>query len=607
MKIDISKAKMSMKAYILKAKWIQALIPLVVLTLYFITFSWFLSWLLPEDAVNVNAVFAKRMWKYSLILAAGLYLIFFVLFKIKKGNKLTFENSIEKFYAGDSILILLPLTPIVQYIINNQDILSPLGSLYVLAVFMIFAVLFIIVIPTLLGVVGSTKTLIILGLAFTFIITNMASLSAQFHWFEQGSLKIQLALFSAIFFVSWILYNLNGRKILYIVIAICFLTNSAIQLASGDGAKSMVNSTDNRTESALNSSNNNTKSWLSSTGNKLVELVGSKKPLSTPNIYLLIYDSYVINETMLAYGIDNSAQEKYLKNLGFKLYPHTYSVGSNSISTMSRTLNASTEFYGIARRGTSGDGITQNLLKAYGYETYGVFPNDYYYQGIGSSYDFSFSKASIFLPKLFLNAIFMGEFRFDVGFDSLTYKKYIEYKSSILESVPNKPRFVYMHTYYPGHSQNSGACLPNETELFRERLVKANDEMKQDIETISRIDPGALIIVAGDHGPDLTKNCYLTGGDYDISEISRLDIQDRFGTFLAIKWPDDNISKYDDITVLQDLFPATFAYLFQDDKLLEAKVASTTLDGGAISGASVTNGIIHGGINDGEPLFMDQR
>jgi hypothetical protein len=101
--------------------------------------------------------------------------------------------------------------------------------------------------------------------------------------------------------------------------------------------------------------------------------------------------------------------------------------------------------------------------------------------------------------------------------------------------------------------------------------------MKQDVETIIQNDPGAIIIVAGDHGPYLTKNCHNTGRHYDISEISRLDIQDRFGTFLAIKWPTEEFSQYDDITVLQDVFPVVFAYLFDDCTFLEAKVEPNTV------------------------------
>ena len=102
----------------------------------------------------------------------------------------------------------------------------------------------------------------------------------------------------------------------------------------------------------------------------------------------------------------------------------------------------------------------------------------------------------------------------------------------------------------------------------------------------------------------LTKNCFELSGIYDISEITRLDIQDRYGTFLAIRWPTQGFEEYDDIVVLQDLFPAVFAYMFQDPNLLEARVDPVTVQNDAISEAKVIDGIIEGGINDGEPLFI---
>jgi hypothetical protein len=572
-------------------------IPLTILTLYFVSLSFFLSWLITEYTVYVNGVFVEYAWKYCLILAAISYLIFFVIFKTTKGNKLMFEDSIEKVRAIDFILVLLPLAPVVQYIVNNQDILSPSGSLCILAVFVAFSLLFVIGIPALLGIVGrakklrrfgiagSTKTLMFFGVAFTFMITNMASFSAIYHWFREGNLVIQLGIFIAIFLAGRLLYsNQIGRKFLYFFVVIFFIAGLAFQLTPhGSSTTSPVSTNES---------------------NKLVELVGSRKPLSTPDIYLLIYDSYAIDEAMLGYGINNTAQEEYLEGLGFKLYPHTYSVGADSIASMSRVLQASTEYYGNERRGVSGDGIVQNLLKSFGYETYGVFESDYFFQGIGSSYDFSFPKATASTYKLVVKAIFMGEFRFDVQFDQPSREQFVEYKISTFQNLPNEPKFVYAHDSLPDHSQTSGACLPNETELYRERLIQANYQMKQDVETIIQNDPGAIIIVAGDHGPHLTKNCIGTGGDYDISEISRLDIQDRLGTFLAIKWPTEDFSEYDDITVLQDIFPAIFAYLFKDARLLEAKVEPNTLNPFSISGAQVKNGIIYGGINDGEPLFI---
>jgi hypothetical protein len=269
---------------------------------------------------------------------------------------------------------------------------------------------------------------------------------------------------------------------------------------------------------------------------------------------------------------------------------------------MSRVLNASTEFFGDKRRGVSGDGIIQNTLRGFGYETYGLFSNDYNFLENDPTYDFSIPERSS-SPEILIRAILMGEFRFDVGFNIQPREQFVETKQSIFESVSGAPVFIYMHSFLPGHSQNSGACLSDETDRFNIRLTSANLEMQQDIKKIIDNDPESIIIVAGDHGPYLTKNCTRLKGVYEVSEISRLDIQDRFGTFLAIRWPTQDFEKYDDITVLQDLFPAVFAYLFNDERFLELKIEPSTIS----PIVTVRNGIIYGGINDSEPLFVADK
>ncbi len=574
-----------MKASTLKGVWTQGIIPLAVLSVYFFAFSLILSWASPEYPRNVNAVFVERAGKYSLMLTAVALLIYVVFGKAETAAKPILKHRGEKLSPGDLLLVLLPIAPVVQHIINNQDILSPSGSLYVLAVFLVLSLLLVIVIPGLLGRVGSTKTLMLLGMTFGFFLTNMASFSARYNWLEEGSLKTQLLLFCAIFLTGWLLYrNLIGRKFLYSFVAVFFAVNTLVQFVPEERTET-VKSIDSE--------------------NRLTALIGSATPPVAPNIYLLVYDAYVINETMLEYGIDNSDQEEYLKTKGFTIYPRTYSVGAYSVSTMSRTLNVSREYYGDARRGVSGDGTVQNLLRSFGYEVYGIFRRDYFFRGIGSSYDFSF-PAEQATHKLLAKAILMGEFRFDVEFDSPSPEQFREYTLRTFENISHRPRFVYMHNCLPGHSQNSGKCLPDETELFRERLIAANYQMREDIDTITLNDPGAIVIVAGDHGPYLTKNCYITRGHYDISEITRLDIQDRFGTFLAIKWPTEGFTEYDSITVHQDIFPAIFAYLFQDRRLLSARIETSTFNRHMVSGAAVKNGIILGGINDGEPLFLSR-
>jgi hypothetical protein len=337
-------------------------------------------------------------------------------------------------------------------------------------------------------------------------------------------------------------------------------------------------------------------------GSKLNSLIGNSVPKYTPNIYLLVYDSYVSNETMLAYGINNNDQEDYLIGQGFKLYPHTYSISSSTISSIGSVLDVST--HGNNRQAVAGDSVVHRIVKRLGYDTYGVFTSDYFFQGYDSSYDYTSPEFITQSYKYLISAVLIGEFRFDIEINNQTHDQYVEEKRNILSDISDEQVFIYAHSNLPSHSQNSGVCLPDETELFHNKLTKANLEIREDIEMIINHDPGAIIIIAGDHGPYLTKNCYNTAGEYETSEITRLDIQDRYGTFLAIRWPTEGYEKYDDIEVLQDIFPAIFAYLYSDARILESKIVPITINNITISGASVNNGIIVGGIDDGEPLFL---
>lgn len=563
----------------------RLLVPLALFVLYSALFSYFSGRLLPD---GVNYYFTTRSWKYASIILAVMCLVFIVLLVTSKGGKFAPRPMNKRLSSGDFLLIFLPLTPVVQYIINNQDILSPLESLSVLVFFILLSGIFILAIPAFLGLVGSTRASMVLGLAFVYTLINMASLSRYFSWHKRGSLKIEWGFMMGVFTIIWLFYYFKNQKPLHLLIVLSFVANSAVQLISQMG----------EVEENL----------LPVAENQLLTLVEHKRksPKITPNIYLLLYDAYVSNETMLAYGIDNNSQEEYLKEMGFELYPHTYSVDGQTNKTMSRVLNASTKFYGEDRKAVSGDGIVQNILKYFGYQTYGVFSSDYFFTSNGSSYDFSIpEKSSAAIPLV--NAIFMGEFRFDLGFKQQPREQFLASKQKIFQGNFDQPVFVYMHSNYPGHSQNSGACRPNETELYQERLTIANTEMQQDVNTLISHDPESIIIVAGDHGPYLTKNCLNTREEYDISEISRLDIQDRYGTFLAIRWPAPGFEGLDEITVLQDIFPVIFAYLYSDERFLESKIDPFTFRPDRISGASVKNGIINGGIHDGEPLFLSDK
>ena len=229
------------------------------------------------------------------------------------------------------------------------------------------------------------------------------------------------------------------------------------------------------------------------------------------------------------------------------------------------------------------------------------------FRGLTPAYDYFIPKYSAPPYTHLITAILLGDFRFDIGFHPQDHTQFVEAKQEFLKSTSTHRSFVYTHSDIPAHSQNSGACLSNETGLYQERLARANIEMRQDIKTLSDNDPSAIVIVVGDHGPFLTKNCEILSGKYDISEVSRLDIQDRYATFLAIRWPTEDFTQYDRITILQDIFPAVFAYIYKDPKILKSKIEPKIFSDNVISGINIINGTLNGGINDGEPLFLSGK
>jgi len=564
------------------------IIPLIILGFYCYFFSLISSDYLTRGVnynFSINLLVVVLMFTVIAVLAFLIYLIINHVRNVKPED--LYEVSSIKIHIFDLILLLLPLTPVVQYVLSNHEILPALEASFVVIFFTLFSGLFIVLIPVLVGNNSSTKILVALGVAFTFTITGMAFLSDNNSWFNNGHFGTQLGFFAGAFLITYLFFTESRKKLFFLFIIVNFVINSSVQLFS----------------KGLN--NNSEDHSLIENVNKLYSVVDGRNPVMTPNIYLFVYESYVPVETMLGYGIDNSAQVEYLREQGFQIYDGTYTVGSPSIESMSRVLNASTEYYGNRRRAVSGDGVVHRIFRDLGYLNYGIFAYDWYFRGIESSYDFSFPDFENWGSyKKFIEAILVGEFRNDFLFNKQPFEEYLETKRSILNSNFNEKVFIYSHSSMPNHSRSSGVYNPEEIENYKDNLFSANLEMREDIKLISEIDPYSLIIIAGDHGPYLTKSGFGALDDFDIEDITRLDIQDRFATFLAIKWPTESYERYDDIVVLQDIFPVIFAYIYDDENILEAKIEPEILNIELIGEISVKNGIINGGIYDGEPLFF---
>jgi YidC/Oxa1 family membrane protein insertase len=287
------------------------------------------------------------------------------------------------------------------------------------------------------------------------------------------------------------------------------------------------------------------------------------------SVFLLVYDAMPDLRTLENLNVNPGPLRKILRDNNFKIYENTYSFDFESVASMSKTFNIMRDSakFDSMRDMCAGNSRVFNIFKKNSYGTYNI--QKHYITGGKSFTDDSFPRGQRYdlstrnaLLSILLTGIFSGEFRFDIagigGYSDHDFHEHLRNDAAL----KNGPWFTAMHVTLPGHSQNSGKLLPNETELFIGRYNAILSEISKDIETILSNKPDSIVIAIGDHGPQLTGDGYMLTG-YSFEEITELMIRDRFGTLVAIRWPDAaRAAKYDsDLVANQDIFPVVFAYL----------------------------------------------
>ncbi len=536
-------------------------------------YAWAASKYLPLGVTKTFAILVLMPAVGALTLIG----ILMTLFVRQASGPLVSEDS--RLTLHDVALVLLPMGPIAQYLILNREILGASDTLILFIAFLFASILFVTIVPILLRRWCEQGVTTGLSLALLFMLTNMPSLSRTFAWHEQGDARIQFGVLLVSSVICVFLFYKDKKILAFLCIGL-FIMSSVQPLMNGIAAPEEQASNPRKIE------------------------IYPKPAEHTPDIYLLTYDSYVENETMLQYGIDNSAQEEWLATQGFELYKGTYSVGASSLDSMGRVFGRPD----APRAGTAGQSPLLDQLEQSNYKTHGIFRNGYFFQGVGGHYDHSFPPPSS-SPYLLGLAILEGQFRHNADFEMPDEETFILKKRNLLADPGPQPVFLYSHSG-PGHSQNSGACRDNETDLFEKRLQQANIEMRSDVKIAIDNQRSAIIIINGDHGPYLTKNCHnLNATEYNTDSVTRLDLQDRYGSFVAIRWPQGKTpaSSKHRINLLQDVTPAVLNYLyptdsFEDYRQYKALVSATP----RVANVQVRDGIIQNGTHAGEPLFESQ-
>ena len=493
----------------------------------------------------------------------------------------------------DTILLILPLSPVIDYALINNEYLNLNGYFYLIGITLTFILFFTFIFPVLFSFIASFKTLMFAGLALSFIILNMAKISSNHNPGDtlfNSYFWIQGAYLTVLFGVLYFLYHLR-KDIVYISVILFVITGIVINFFNYS-FNSSTKTKEKKSDRLIN--------FLNNQNNKIIK----KK-----NIYILVYESYAGLETLNHYGFDNSEQMNFLKKNGFEIYHGIYSNSAISIGTTSRILEIDGNISVNGRHYTSGNAFGLDILKANGYKTLSIFKNSYFFRSPSIGWDEYYPKEDITKlgGKTLTKAIFEGQFRFDIFDDNNDYENYLNLKKKYLNSSKENT-FFWTHNGYPNHSTNSGKCRINENKKYFERMEKANKEMKDDVLNILNNDKNSIIVLLSDHGPYLTKNCTILK-DYEIKEIDKFDIQDRYGTFLSIYWPDDIINADQNIVIIQDILPAILSNITNNRDLFnQLKIERKLFDGfnNIVGGVNVYNGIIQGGKDDGKPLF-DKR
>ena len=309
-----------------------------------------------------------------------------------------------------------------------------------------------------------------------------------------------------------------------------------------------------------------------------------------PNVYFLLFDSYTNRDGLQSIGLSSSPEMKNnLVKKHFNVYEHFY-------TNMQPTRNAMVTYFAMdTTKGnlylTFNKENVQKIIAGYS-DVHGLFKKNGYSTKIIISD----------IVTLDLNKYLLGGYCFASlclgNKDGKTFYSYFQavdrvilhgiirliytrklYNTSpsidILRKVANSKQrqFVYAHFEAPNHANISkvdtlGTCNEQaEIEKYASRINNAHSLIDQSIEIIAASDPNAMVIIASDHGGYILNRCALNA-----PLLTREEVAERQGAFLAIRWGNGYDGRYDnEIKSSANLFRYIFSYLAGHDKLLVNK------------------------------------
>ncbi len=546
---------------------------------YFVVLS--ISIIFLQFKIEKNNISELVLLASVFLFFCGIYLI--TIFKTENIQEVLSTNKSN--ISKALVLSIISLIPIFRYCISNREILFRNEMFYLIFYFALTSFLMIIFYSFVLDSILEISIFQVFNASLLIFIFEMPTISYTYSWVKPNNVDILLGIFLIILIFAYLIFN-STLKQLSLFSVMVFLISIIPNLVTEGEDIELANI---KMNSVFTKSN-------------------YQSLKTTPSIVLLVYDGYPQLETLRNMDIDNSEHINFLLDQDFTIYNGIYSHGSYTLATMSGLFQGETDTYGIknGRLITGGYSSFINLLNENDYFTAGIFTSSFYLPPTTApNYDYYYPVSANRSNKIFTSML-RGKQSFKDLIYASPHVNYLSQKRSFLGQIHEyeNPVFLYSHTYYPGHTQNSGQCLDGEFEDWKEDLKKANLEMREDVNSIKKSMENSIIILIGDHGPYLTKNC-TSLHNYPPNEINRQDIQDRYGTFVAIRTPDLSQLNFDK-KILQNLFIYIHSYLNGDLSILSEINNENIHNSHLPSSINVIDNRIIGGVDDGQVLFEDR-
>lgn len=481
--------------------------------------------------------------------------------------------------------LLVPIVLALHYSFSSALVKLPIDSVLMLAAKLVLpAGMMTLLLGKMYGKRLSMKRVCRIGFVFASAayLVPMISLESGKMLSYESNLVVRIAFIAVLIFAS---LRFNSRK------PVC-LTLLLLLLMTGANAtyQRLVISEETATRSEA-------------TGSEVERAFAAAEAVRTNNVYLLVYDSYAHDEILHDLKIHSRLHEILIPR-GFTRYD-AYSVGSDTVESMGNSFAIGGVTQGSVRSMMAGNNPFCDFLKRAGYSTsYLLCAYDMPGRGerMPGDYYFPAPQAVTRLENILFTCILRGYLSQSANtFNSYTSEEWTAEKRRVLRNCPSSNAFVYAHCEWPAHATANEAyrkSMAEEIAAYAERVVKADAEIEADLDLVLSKNDDALIIVASDHGSCLR---LCERGDY-----GRLDLLDRCGIQLYIRWPKDYQPTLD-LKCLTNVFLEAMICLSGDTSLERFAVEGESLPVQAplkAPAGAIVNGVIQTGRDKGKSLFV---